>query len=338
MLCDKTGDHDKMKLNSNQSIQPITTLKRYYHYILAAIMLIVPINAAANNSMQLQSRCYHYNWEKIIDKHFVVAFTKKDEKIAKTALSIVDNFHAQISPHIGGYTLNSPVSIIIAPSRQVFENLSGITEEWAVGMADKTNRIVILSPRRFGGKSEIERLLRHEYTHILLHRAAKGHFLPRWLNEGLAMHYESDVWRIPDDIRLTKAFFTHSLLPLDLLSWYFPSNREKAALAYSQSLDVVTYIIEEYGYESLKQLIREIAIGHDIDTAMLNSLGIDTHSLETEWYKSLSKRYNWFYCLNSMAILWASLPIICIIAYIRKTIQGKRKKRQWEIEDGMDIM
>ncbi len=330
-----------MKFISNQSIQPITTLKRYYHYyILAAIILIIPIggkNVAADSSMQIAATTKGCNWEEITDNHFVVAFTEEDEKIAKTALSIVNSFHSQISLHIGGYTLNSPVYIIIAPSRQVFENLSGVTEEWAVGMAAETNRIVILSPRRFGSKSEIERLLRHEYTHILLHQAVKGHFLPRWLNEGLAMHYESDVWRIPDDIRLTKAFFTHSLLPLDLISWYFPSSRERAELAYSQSLDVVTYIIKEHGYESLKQLIREIASGHDIDTAMLNSLGIDTHSLEREWYESLSSRYNWFYCLTDTALIWAALPVICIIAYIRKTRQAKRKKMQWEIEDGIDV-
>ncbi|MFH1860007.1 MAG: peptidase MA family metallohydrolase [bacterium] len=296
--------------------------------MLAAIILIISVNAAADNK---------YSWQTIIDNHFVVAFTEKDRKIAKTTVLIANNFHSQISLLLGDYTMNRPVYIIIAPSRQVFENLSGITEEWAVGMADKTNRIVILSPRQFGSKSEIERLIRHEYTHILLHQTIKGHFLPRWLNEGLAMYYESNVWRIPDNIRLTEAFLTHSLLSLDLLSWYFPSNRKSAELAYSQSLDIVTYIIKEYGHESLKQLIDEITMGHDFDAAMLNSLGIDTLSLEIAWHTSLSKRYKWFYCLTDTALIWAILPIICIIAYIRKTRQAKRKKLQWDIEDGITM-
>ncbi|MEK7274965.1 MAG: hypothetical protein AAB110_06890, partial [Candidatus Desantisbacteria bacterium] len=95
-----------MKLNSNQSIQPIITLKRYYYYILAVIILIIPINVAADSSMQIVATTKGYNWQKMIDKHFVVAFTEKDEKIARTTLSIVDNFHAQISLHIGDYASN----------------------------------------------------------------------------------------------------------------------------------------------------------------------------------------------------------------------------------------
>ncbi|MBI4778435.1 hypothetical protein HY792_05910 [Candidatus Desantisbacteria bacterium] len=332
-----------MQLNSDQSTKPpITTSCRVRsqnaplikRWSLTAIILIISINAAAGT---ITTGCYHHNWKTIIDKHFVVAFTEKDEKLAETTLSMVDSFHSQISLCIGDYASNTPVYIIIAPSREVFENLSGITEEWAVGMAAGINRIVILSPRRFGSKSEIERLLRHEYTHILLHQATKGHSLPRWLNEGLAMHYESNIWHIPDDIRLTEAFFTHSLLPLDLLSWYFPSDRKKAELAYSQSLDIVGYIIKEYGYESLTHLIREIAAGYDADTSLINSIGVDSHSLETEWYKSLGNRYNWFYRFTDTALIWATLPIICIIAYIRKIRQGKRKKMQWELEDGVEL-
>ncbi|MFH1961668.1 MAG: peptidase MA family metallohydrolase [bacterium] len=334
------------------SKQSTTTLNKCYYYGLAAvilIMLITPINVAADNqsnpslretnkqSIQTNTDSKGYIWQTIIGKHFVVAFTEKDQQIAKTTLSIANNFHSQIRLLLGDYAINNPVYIIIAPSRGVFENLSGIAEKWAVGLADKTNRIVILSPRRFGDKSEIERLIRHEYTHILLNQSAKGHFLPRWLNEGLAMHYESDAWHIPDDIRLTEAFLTHSLLPLDLLSWYFPSNRKRAELAYSQSLDVVTYIIKEYGHENLNQLIREIASGHDFDTAMINSFGIDPHSLETAWHTSLGRRYNWFYRFTDTTLIWAALPIICIIAYIRKVRQGKRKKMQWEIEDGITI-
>lgn len=321
------------RMQKNLNSKQVTTLKRF----LIAIVLIISINATADKPMQAVTTTKGCIWEKIIDKHFVVVFTEKDEKIARTTLSMVNNFHSQVSLHIGDYALNIPVYITIAPSRQIFENLSSITEKWAVGMATGDNQIVILSPRRFGNKSEIEKLIRHEYTHILLHQATKGHFLPRWLSEGLAMYYESDAWHIPDDIRLTEALLTHSLLPLDLLSRYFPSNRKRAELAYSQSLDVVTYIIKEYGYENLKQLIREIAIGHDLDTAMISSFGIDSHSLETEWHASLNKRYKWFYCLTDTALIWAILPIICIIAYIRKTRQAKRKKMQWEIEDGMDM-
>ncbi|MBI4753055.1 hypothetical protein HY793_01610 [Candidatus Desantisbacteria bacterium] len=290
--------------------------------LLTLIILIITSNAMAS-------------WQNIKNKHFIIAFTQKDQKIAETTLRIVDNFHSQVRLCLGDYAMNVPVYIIIAPSREVFENLGGVREKWAVGLATGNNRIVIFSPRKFGDKSEIERLIKHEYTHILLRQATKGHFLPRWLNEGLAMHYESNTWHIPDDIRLTEAILSHSLLSLDLLSWYFPSDRKKAELAYSQSLNIVGYIMKEHGYGSLNHLIREIAAGHDFDTSLINSIGIDSHSLETEWYKSLSKRYNWFYRFTDTALIWAALPIICIIAYIRKKRQGERKKRQWEIEDGM---
>ncbi|MFH1096685.1 MAG: peptidase MA family metallohydrolase [Candidatus Desantisbacteria bacterium] len=296
--------------------------KMWLKILLTIIIMMIPINATAN-------------WQVIKDLHFVVTFTENDQKIAETTLRIAHNFHSQVSLHLGGYTMNTPVYIIIAPSREVFENLGGVKEEWAVGLATGNNRIVIFSPRKFGGKSEIERLIRHEYTHILLHQATGGHFVPRWLNEGLAMYYESIVWRIPDDIRLTEAVLTHSIIPLDLLNWYFPSDRKRAELAYSQSSDVVGYIIKEYGHDRLKQLIGEIARGQDIDTAMINSLGIDSSSLETAWHTTLSKRYQWFYIITNTTIIWAALPIICIIAYIRKKRQGERKKRQWEIEDGM---
>ncbi|OIP39476.1 hypothetical protein AUJ95_05570 [Candidatus Desantisbacteria bacterium CG2_30_40_21] len=290
--------------------------------LLTLIILIITSNAMAS-------------WQNIKSKHFVVTFTQKDQKIAETTLRIVDNFHSQIKLCLGDYAMNVPVYIIIAPSREVFEYLGGVREKWAVGLATGNNRIVIFSPRKFGDKSEIERLIKHEYIHILLHQATGGNGLPRWLNEGLALYYESNVWRVSDDIRLAEAVLTHSIIPLDQLNFYFPSNRKRAELAYSQSIDIVTYIMKEYGYERLKQIIEEIARGCDIDTAMINSLGVDSLSLSTAWHTTLIKRYQWFYIITNTAFIWAALPIICIIAYIRKKRQGERKKRQWEIEDGM---
>ncbi len=289
--------------------------------LLIAIIMMIPINAVAQ-------------WQSVRSKHFVVAFTQADRQIAETTLKIVDNFHSQIRLCLGDYTMNIPVYIIIAPSREVFENLGGVREKWAVGMATGNNRIVIFSPRKFGDKSEIERLIKHEYTHILLHQATGGRGLPRWLNEGLAMYYESNIWHVPDDIRLAEAVLTRSVIPLDQLNFYFPSDRKRAELAYSQSIDIVTYIMKEYGYERLKQIIVEITRGCDIDTAMINSIGVDVSSLETAWHTTLVKRYQWFYIITNTTVIWAALPIICIIAYIRKKRQGERKKRQWEIEDG----
>jgi hypothetical protein len=275
-------------------------------------------------------------WQNITSKHFVVMFTHKDKKIAKSTIRIAERFIPEITSSIG-YTLDKPVYIIIAPSKEIFERLSGRVEKWVIGRAwSKYNKIVILSPRKIiGNKSEIERIIRHEYTHILLGHATKGNFMPKWLSEGLAMYHETKTWRIADNIQLAEAVLTRSVLPFHSLNIHFPADKRKAALAYAQSLDMVTYIIKEYGQDSIKQLITELSKGYEFNIALLNSINTNMQTLEIAWLTWLNDRYKWFFIITNTSLLWLLLPIICIIAYIRKYIQSKRKKAQWDMEDGI---
>lgn len=268
-------------------------------------------------------------WQSIQSQHFVTYFTEPDKKVAFRAIRIAEESYRTITSDIG-FTPEELTAMFIFPSR-----IKGL-QKWAVGQAcvGKKNVILIQSPRS-NLRITLEKTIKHEFTHIVLRTVCA--YLPRWLNEGLAM-YEAKEWELANNIKVGEAYLTHKLLPLSYLIYTFPTDEFQAQLAYQQSFDIFLFMIKEYGQKKVFGLIKELSHQSDIDLAFRKSLGVNLCELELAWQESLKQRFNWVAVITNSYLLWLIFPVLCLLAYLIKRVQVKRKIKQWEEEESSGII
>ena len=130
--------------------------------------------------------------------------------------------------------------------------------------------------------------LPHEITHLLVHEATFGPFgdMPVWLNEGLAEHVEPVM---PDDLKkaLSTAISKGTLISVQSLGSGFPTDQAGATLAYAESASIVSFLVEEFGWEKMRQLLAAFKDGATNDAALKQAYSFDVNGLELRWKKHI---------------------------------------------------
>jgi tetratricopeptide (TPR) repeat protein len=163
--------------------------------------------------------------------------------------------------------------------------------DWSGGLYDGKIRLPI------GGAEQLTPQLRevlfHEYTHVVVREITGGN-CPTWLNEGLAeLQGRREVNRpLPE---LGKALKNGGLLPMSTLEGPFMGlSAREAALAYQQSYALVNFLVTQYGWHKVKEML--VALGSGLDTAAavkraLGDYGLDYPAVIQEWRAYLQKEY-----------------------------------------------
>src|SRR5690554_4921371 len=123
---------------------------------------------------------------------FQVRFHPEAEAMARASLQVLQDALEEFAPRLPAG--DAPIRVVIAHTLDEFAEYGGWVDQVSIsGMAfSGEGLIVVKAPRlRMAGDNYIG-TLRHELVHILLFRNVDGDFLPRWLNEGIAMHLAGD--------------------------------------------------------------------------------------------------------------------------------------------------
>jgi tetratricopeptide (TPR) repeat protein len=159
---------------------------------------------------------------------------------------------------------------------KTFAELGGIPPEFAehvLGFYDYQKLRLRLSASQ-AGSIGLERLVRHEYTHLLIHQAAKGN-APRWLHEGLAQVSEgrSAPRFIEMDVVLDRQYFT-----LNGLERLFRSNA--VGIAYQLSHVVCEFLVERRGMSGIRSLLGHLGEGEPMAQALKEGVGVDVEDVD----------------------------------------------------------
>jgi len=162
-------------------------------------------------------------------------------------------------------------------------------QEWAGAVAYPSYNI-ILTAVDTTTLEWAKRALPHEITHLLVGETVFGPFgdIPHWLNEGLARYSEGTMTAYDRQL-LNKAFDEDNLISVRSLASSFPTDPGQAYLAYAQSGSIVTFLIEDFGWEKMRQLLSVFKEGSTYDKALQEVYGFDTNGLEAQWQEYLGK-------------------------------------------------
>jgi tetratricopeptide (TPR) repeat protein len=207
--------------------------------------------------------------------HFVVRYEGGGGiEVGRSASDLLERAYESVGRDLGVYP-KERVQVGIYATK-TFAELGGIPPEFAehvLGFYDFQKLRLRLSASQTGSL-ELERLVRHEYTHLLIHQATHGN-APRWLHEGLAqvMEPRSAPRLVETDVVLDRQYFT-----LDGLERLFRSNAVGAA--YQLSHIVVAYLVDRGGMSGLRALLGHLGQGQSMAQALKEGVGVNVEDVE----------------------------------------------------------
>jgi hypothetical protein len=209
---------------------------------------------------------------------------------------------------------------------------------WVAGVArPEAGDIVIARHAPDGSRTDLERLLKHEMAHVILHRATGGAELPRWFHEGMAESVTGGI-SLTRAQTLAAAVFGPGVPDLARLEQHFRgSDGADAAVAYAAARDLVEFLRgQDPQGSSMRQLLAELRGGTEFEAAFVGAYHASLPDLVGQWRSGLRGRFVWYPMIAGGGIPFVLLMPLVLIAWMRKrrerAIGWARLEREDELE------
>ena len=205
---------------------------------------------------------------------------------------------------------------------------------YAAGVAYPALGLVLLAlqaPHTWEAPDLVE-LVRHELTHIALNEAVAGHHVPRWFDEGFAIHESGELpWARTKE--LWDASLGKRLLPLSDLDRGFPADGYDVNVAYAESADVMRFLMRDPDRARFGSLVDRVRSGETFARALEDAYATDVRKLEYEWREEVSHRFNMVPLLTGSGMLWVVASGLAIAAWWKRRKRAKAKLAAWAREE-----
>jgi hypothetical protein len=231
----------------------------------------------------------NHQWQTLTSDKVTFLWYEGDEAFANKLMTAAKQALERQANDTGA-VLEKPVRIYIYANSAELQKSMIFPREWTGGVAFtnfSTIAIGISNANLDWGKDAVAHELGHMVTHQIIF-SPYGDNLPTWLDEGLAMHAESDV---DPSMRshLKNALSENRLISVRSLSSPFSAKAEEAFLSYAQSQSIVNYLIDEHGKDKMLNLLLVFKDGTTIDQALLKVYGFDQDELDLLWQETLKE-------------------------------------------------
>jgi hypothetical protein len=231
-----------------------------------------------------------FNWQQLEKDGFQINWQSKDAGFGQVVLDIA----VQSLAIARNYVPAQPPELL---KIYVYENASDVQtslnlgqfKSWVAGHASPDLATVLISaPAGPSQQLELERQIPHEITHILQYQLMGANYrnAPMWLLEGTASL--SELYPNPDYQRvLERAVAEESLIPLQELCAFFPSEASRAFLAYAQSESFSRFLFTTYGSSGLKSLMENYQNGQGCMEGFSSTFKRSLKQEEYRWQQQL---------------------------------------------------
>ena len=209
--------------------------------------------------------------------------------------------------------------------------------EYASGVAYPELGLVLLTltPRFPNESLDLAQVFRHELAHVALTDAVGAHPIPRWFNEGFAVMASGEtsferMWT------LSTATISDRLLPLAQVERSFPSDENKASIAYAEAADVLRFLIRREDRHRFRALVAELGDGSTLDHAARQAYGVDLVTLEHEWREAVAKRYTFWPILCSGTVVWAGVMALFVWGWRKRRARSKATLARWAQDEARE--
>ncbi|MDX2165523.1 MAG: peptidase MA family metallohydrolase [Deltaproteobacteria bacterium] len=227
-----------------------------------------------------------WGFDQLLTPHFSIGFAPGEHE-SRAAAELVEQGLERAYFHVGRKLDLYPgerVPVVLYPSEE-FHDVTQ-TPSWSSGVYD--GRIKLPVGNLVGGdQAALERTLRHEYAHMLVHELGRGN-APVWLNEGVAIWSEETRDGDRTDWALG-AIAGQELFPLATLQGPFlqlPADR--VHVAYAQSYLATRALLVRHGAQPIRSLLEALGAGEPFDQAFRGTFNQDLAGFESALVRDLT--------------------------------------------------
>lgn len=227
-----------------------------------------------------------------------------------------------------GIDPGGPIEVVFAGDERTFQWVTGgLVPEWGAGAALPSRRLVVVAYSGVHQRTpaELDRILRHEFAHVLLGSLETR--IPRWFDEGHAM-FRSQAPSREMYLALARAAVLDRLLPLPAIADSFPTSHGLAQLAYAESYDVIRSIQERHGAKALPWILSDLTKGSSFDDAILRGTGLTPAIFAAYWREEVRERYSLLDAFGDSALLWVAAALLVIVGAVYKRVRMVRRRNR----------
>jgi hypothetical protein len=235
-----------------------------------------------------------------------------------------------------GVPIGGPIDVFLTDTEDRFRTLQpGAPPVWADGTAYPGQGAIFLRhPSLRGGSARpLTQVLDHELVHVLLGRVFDPQPVPRWLQEGMAQVFSGEVGPEIAE-RISRGLLGGKPYDLLQISAGFPSNPNRADLAYAQSADFILWFQSTYGQDALRDVVRRMASGVSVQGAVLHVTGSTLETVNTAWTSRLQSTHRvWTSPEVFESSLWVFCALILFVGGWARRRAFRRRMATWEEEE-----
>ncbi len=212
-------------------------------------------------------------------RHFAVRFEREQGEVpARVVLARLESARQEIGRRLGVYP-ERKIPVVLAAGGAFHEHAQ--TPDWVQGLFD--GKIRLPAEGAMSDGAALDRALRHEYTHALVHERTRGR-APTWLSEGLAIACEG---RGTDRERRIVQSSDHLIPIRELHGSFLTLPRTEVPLAYAESAAAVEYLLRRHGTAAVRTLLTRVGESKDFAAAFLDATGVTYAEFQTGWLRWL---------------------------------------------------
>jgi tetratricopeptide (TPR) repeat protein len=224
----------------------------------------------------------HGSFQQNLSSHFTVLFEgPAEQELAGAAVQALESAYWRIGTALLAYP--STIITVILYTEEQFRDITR-SPMWAGGLYDGTIRIPMRNA--LNNRSQLEKVLAHEFTHALVRNLAPGG-VPTWLNEGLAVMFEQGDLTWAEQL-VRKA---PSLIPLSQLhDGFLRLPEEQVPLIYAESALAVRMLLDRAGPLTLAMLLKDLEGRQDFADAFDHRFSLSYLEFQTVWHEPFRKK------------------------------------------------
>jgi tetratricopeptide (TPR) repeat protein len=212
-------------------------------------------------------------------RHFTVRFEREQgEAPARAVLARLESARREISVRLGVYP-ERKIPVVLSAGGAFHEHVQA--PDWVQGLFD--GKIRLPAEGAMGDGAALDRVLRHEYTHALVHDRTGGR-APTWLSEGLAITCEG---RTTDRERQIVQSSDHLIPIRELHGSFLTLPRTEVPLAYAESALAVDYLLRRHGTAAMRTLLAGLGESKDFASAFRAATGATYTEFQADWLRRL---------------------------------------------------
>jgi hypothetical protein len=225
----------------------------------------------------------------------------------------------------------SPIRVVLEPERG---SVASRTPGWVSGFADAATGTIVLFPHRVSSYPDdnLRTLVHHEVAHVVVGRAARGHPVPRWFDEGIAT-VAAREWGIEDRARYALAVVGRGPRTVAELDAGFAAGGRRVTRSYALSGAFVRWLRMEYGEHVTGGILERLSRGIRFEEAFVRTTGDPIQLAEHRFFVREALWHTWVPFLTSSGALWAAITVLALVAIRRRRAKSAAMKERWDAEE-----